>query len=1085
MSLENKRKKTKSKDNKEIIILSKGITIKTLNNTYTTVFNDIIESIYQNNEFKDYSSFKNEKITNILNEYSKYILTYEKKYEKNNIEKGKIQETLFSNSKLVKCGNTKNLVEITENETTAINLSRTKNSLIRSSTGIYKNSFYFELIPINDSSTNCVIGFSKIDANFNESHNYLGQTIKNESFGYDLNGKNSCCNKQMLNYGSYIHEGDIIGVIIDLINGRVEYILNGKSLGVCFSKIPSGENIAYFPSVTLTQNCGVIFNFGGNRHLEYYNPNNNCFLIDDIISLENKVYDITYGFISILKKIVSLGNKVNLFIIDLMFSDVFIFLSRVSFEDEFIIKYILFNFLMNDFKNSIQIFLLIVKYSENEVKFVCKIISILSQDIYYSSFGKDFEYWEKLMNLFYNLISNDKIFDYWFIGQKYVENLTFIFKPYRLRIISKQDIDNYHKNHKKEKYENIFKKLRKQGIENQKNLNLKTQNKLFKQIISFLIIRKGDKIKKQSIKKICNSFCQKMMACNSSNEEYIWWIVAFFFNLIDLLTQKNISIESLSYKNYLNDEFKNNFEYIGGSYKNIVDTFSKQIKNFDTVRNKPSTLYSNMVELIIKIMSNFQYKIEYISTRLQKLFETESPLNFEMINNLFYPLLIHNLYLFNDENNSILFKFLDFYCELLNYMYLTKYIYFLPLDYIYIPFNLIKFLTIEQIMKKDENKYVLFKIFEIILDLLNDKYINNPDIKEKLYLDIQLFLCTSQTKFIFKNNIILKKLFTNLANIINNYEIKELASNIIEKFFEKMSKYYEKDTEPTLFKKVVEFFKIEREVFLLVFENYNNELNRRLTNLIVSLNEYDASDRNDNHNFNIYFGENKIDIISEYFIYFNHTLPLYTYTFQNIPDNILNINNIEYILFVNFMMNLTNRILDKTTINKFIPIIKDNSFLAERFKICFFSIMRLFFYFTKESSEYYEVFIKDFTERNEINFDNFENLIKLSLTLDLDELEKSLIENFGKIYNELKQTIKKKKNNQMLTEKEWNNINNNDNICILCYDRNITHHFIPCNHGGCLTCIKQYLIDKDYCFMCHSVIERIKEDKYILINHKK
>ena len=33
MSLENKRKKTKSKDNKEIIILSKGITIKTLNNT--------------------------------------------------------------------------------------------------------------------------------------------------------------------------------------------------------------------------------------------------------------------------------------------------------------------------------------------------------------------------------------------------------------------------------------------------------------------------------------------------------------------------------------------------------------------------------------------------------------------------------------------------------------------------------------------------------------------------------------------------------------------------------------------------------------------------------------------------------------------------------------------------------------------------------------------------------------------------------------------------------------------------------------------------------------------------------------------
>ena len=72
----------------------------------------------------------------------------------------------------------------------------------------------------------------------------------------------------------------------------------------------------------------------------------------------------------------------------------------------------------------------------------------------------------------------------------------------------------------------------------------------------------------------------------------------------------------------------------------------------------------------------------------------------------------------------------------------------------------------------------------------------------------------------------------------------------------------------------------------------------------------------------------------------------------------------------------------------------------------------------------------------------------------------------------------------MMTEKEWNNINNNENICILCYDRNITHHFIPCNHGGCLSCVKQYLIDKDYCFMCHSIIESIKEDKNIIINHK-
>ena len=1083
MSLQNKRKKTKSKDKNELIITSKPLTIKTLNNTYTTVFDDIIQSMYQNNEFKDYSSFKNEKIIKTLKEYSKNIIIYERSFEETNIKKGKIQEFLFSNSKLLKFGNKNNLVQITENETTAINLSRMKNSLLRSSTGIYKNSFCFEIIPINDSSTNCIIGFSRIDANFNESNNYLGQTIKNESFGFDLNRNISCCNKHILNYGTYIHEGDIIGVLLDLINGRVEYFLNGKSLGACFTNIPNGENIAFFPSVTLTQNCGVIFNFGGNRKMEFYNCYGNSLFIDDILSTENNIFNITLEFVNILEKIVCFGNKVNLFIVDLMFSDVFIFLSQISFDDEYLIKNILFNFLIKDFENSIQIFLLIVKYSNDKIQFVCKILSILSQEIYYNSFGKKFEIWESLMNLFYNLISNDKIFNYWFNGKNYVENLIFIFKPYRLRIITKQNIENYYKNHKNEKYEKIFEKLRKQGIDNQKNLNLKTQNKLFKQIISFLMIRKGDKIKKQSLKKICNNFCQKMMSCNSSNEEYIWWVITFYFNLIDLLIEKNISIEKLSYKNFLNNE-KNDYEYIGGSNKNVFQTFSKQIKNFDDIINKSPTLYSNMVELIIKIMSNFQFKIERIITRLQSLFDDNPVLNFEMINNSFYPLLIQNLYLFNYENNTILIKFLEFYYDLLNYMYLNKYIYFLPLDYIYIPFNIIKFLTIEQIIKKDENKNLFFKILELLLDLLNDKYINNPDIKEKLYLDIQLLISSSQTKFIFKNNTILKKLFINLSNIINNYEIKEIASNIIEKFFDIKSKYYEKDSEPTLVKKVIEFFKEERDIFLLVFENFNNELNRRLTNLIVSLNEYDVNEQNENQNFNIYFGENKIDMICEYFIYFNHTLPLYTFTFQNIPNNILNINNIEYTLFVNFMMNFTNRILDNTTINKFIPIIKHNIFLADRFKICFFCIIRLFFFFTKTNSKYYESFIKDFTERNEINFTNFGNIIKLTKVLNLDEDGNIIINNFENIYKELKQTIKKKNNNQMMTEKEWNNINNNENICILCYDRNITHHFIPCNHGGCLSCVKQYLIDKDYCFMCHSIIESIKEDKNIIINHK-
>ena len=140
---------------------------------------------------------KLETITNQISQYQSDILNFEKEFELLNIKKGKINEILFSNSKIIKFGNENTLVHLTENGNTAKNLSRTKNTLIRGTTCFYKNSFCFEIIPINDSSVNLSIGFSKIDANFFESNNYLGQTNKNESFGYDLNRKIACCNKNI------------------------------------------------------------------------------------------------------------------------------------------------------------------------------------------------------------------------------------------------------------------------------------------------------------------------------------------------------------------------------------------------------------------------------------------------------------------------------------------------------------------------------------------------------------------------------------------------------------------------------------------------------------------------------------------------------------------------------------------------------------------------------------------------------------------------------------------------------------------------------------------------------------------------
>ena len=65
-----------------------------------------------------------------------------------------------------------------------------------------------------------------------------------------------------------------------------------------------------------------------------------------------------------------------------------------------------------------------------------------------------------------------------------------------------------------------------------------------------------------------------------------------------------------------------------------------------------------MIELILKIISNFQHKIEHVSSNLEYYFNGDFKLNFEIINNSFYPLFIHNAYLFNIENKNVFFQFL-------------------------------------------------------------------------------------------------------------------------------------------------------------------------------------------------------------------------------------------------------------------------------------------------------------------------------------------------------------------------------------------------------------------------------------------
>ena len=102
------------------------------------------------------------------------------------------------------------------------------------------------------------IGFAQMITPFSR-HGGVGDDLT--SFAYDGYRKVKW-NKDRKEYGKFWDIGDIIGVCIDMDKRTIEFFLNGEPLGIAFSNIPKGENIAYFPAVSLSRGESCIFNFG-------------------------------------------------------------------------------------------------------------------------------------------------------------------------------------------------------------------------------------------------------------------------------------------------------------------------------------------------------------------------------------------------------------------------------------------------------------------------------------------------------------------------------------------------------------------------------------------------------------------------------------------------------------------------------------------------------------------------------------------------------------------------------------------------------------------------------------------------------
>ena len=102
------------------------------------------------------------------------------------------------------------------------------------------------------------IGFCQMTTHFSR-HGGVGDDITSYAFdGY----RKSKWNGEKKEFGKIWDIGDVLGVCIDMDNKIIEYYLNGEHLGTAFNNVPRGENIAFFPGISLSRGESCIFNFG-------------------------------------------------------------------------------------------------------------------------------------------------------------------------------------------------------------------------------------------------------------------------------------------------------------------------------------------------------------------------------------------------------------------------------------------------------------------------------------------------------------------------------------------------------------------------------------------------------------------------------------------------------------------------------------------------------------------------------------------------------------------------------------------------------------------------------------------------------
>lgn len=762
-------------------------------------------------------------------------------------------------------------------------------SSIRANNCLFRKKWCYEIQLITNKLVQ--IGWSQLLTPFTD-HNGVGDD--NTSYAYDgyrvvkwHSGKED--------YGQIWDCGDVIGCCIDLDNKVMEFYQNGVSLGICFNNIPTGENIAYFPGLSLSADEKITFNFG-KLPFHYSYPGYEPLDIPD--SIINGSVEITAELIDLLKNsfmaILSM-DEINYYHKLSLTNKLFNFLANVAFKDLFIFKTLLLPFLFelsqkkeNEFKLFFEhLFIYLADHKEklDLAEFLFdNICHMIEENSLLGEIG--IEDWKNLIKLFVSIIHIDSMIDLWIESNQYIKQIKCLFNS---NIVKMADIYEVLKNKSNDfsldiSVNTIFKEIKDEFFMKKMNNYEKLEDiyseGLKRVIFIFLSDERSFKNNAGNGTKISlrsmlsdhvnkgyefNPFSEILIGMNFNKKDFTPFYKNFVFNLFRILkgymSNENL-LDVFTIENWFNRLNQESLYYdevgIGGTINHVTTEY---IKYIDEDLRKGSNLFpSDLNHRIIKLISGVFLPVLREFSKILNKSKHITIKNFSNLENgtdSLDKLFRTYFYVFNPENQSLLYIYCFFLIKWINSMIRKNkhVVYFIPKSVLEIPFEIYKFLYKiksevifnDEIRKNINKTSILFKddnlVYEIVYFytyLFNDLQIANPEIKESLISKIKFFMKKKETGKLYEEYYeLIEFLIKGLLNYMAVESLSHISCEIIVKIikpscFGQKTVNFEKGTLVLVTQK---FFENNVKSFHEFMDNYSKLFNKVMTDYTINLNE--------------------------------------------------------------------------------------------------------------------------------------------------------------------------------------------------------------------------------------------------------